>query len=83
MALMFSAIDESLDTAIFGVTDVTALKRTLDVPDDVHFVVVVTMGYPAEGDAFPEEAKSAFNERRRPRSEVVHWERWETGSKRG
>src|SRR5437667_2000744 len=29
MALMFAAIDEGLDTAIFGVTDVPALKRTL------------------------------------------------------
>ncbi len=76
MALMFAAIDEGLDTAIFGVTDVPALKRTLGVPDDVHFVVVVTMGYPAGDDVFPDEAKSAFNERRKARSEVVHWERW-------
>lgn len=76
MALMFAAIDEGLDTAIFGVTDVPALERTLGLPDDVLFVAVVTMGYPAEGDSFPEEAKSAFNQRRKPRSDVVHWERW-------
>ncbi|HEV8603089.1 MAG TPA: nitroreductase family protein [Gaiellaceae bacterium] len=76
MALMFAAIDEGLATAIFGVTDVSALKRTLVIPEDVHFVAVVTMGYPAGGDVFPEEAKSAFNQRRKPRSEVVHWERW-------
>ncbi len=76
MALMFAAIDEGLDTAIFGVTDVPALKRALGVPDDVHFVVVVTMGYPASDDAFPDEAKSAFNQRRKPRPEVVRWERW-------
>jgi FMN reductase [NAD(P)H] len=76
MALMFAAIDEGLDTAIFGVTDVPALKGALGVPDDVAFVVVVTMGYPADGDSFPERAKSAFNQRRKPRSDVVHWERW-------
>ena len=76
MALMFAAIDEGLDTAIFGVTDVPALEHTLGLPDDVLFVAVVTMGYPAEGDSFPEEAKSAFNQRRKARSEVVHWERW-------
>src|SRR6266545_2427761 len=76
MALMFAAIDEGLATAIFGVTDVPALKRSLGVPDDVHFVVVVTMGYPADDDTFPERAKSAFKQRRKPRSEVVHWERW-------
>jgi nitroreductase len=76
MALMFAAIDQGLATAIFGVTDVPALKRALGVPDDVHFVAVVTMGYPAEDDTFPERAKSAFKQRRKPRSEVVHWEGW-------
>ncbi|HMI99041.1 MAG TPA: nitroreductase family protein [Gaiellaceae bacterium] len=77
MALMFAAIDEGLATAIFGVTDVPALKRALGIPDEVHFVAVVTMGYPTADDTFPEEAKSAFNERRKPRAEVVRWERWE------
>jgi FMN reductase [NAD(P)H] len=76
MALMFAAIDEGLDTAIFGVTDVPALKRALGLQEDVQFVAVVTMGYPAEDDTFPEQAKSAFKQRRKPRSEVVHWERW-------
>jgi len=77
MALMFAAIDEGLATAIFGVTDVPALKRALGIPDDIHFVVVVTMGYPTADDTFPEEAKSAFKQRRKPREEVVRWERWE------
>jgi nitroreductase len=77
MALMFAAIDEGLATAIFGVTDVPALKRSLGVPDDVHFVAVVTMGYPAPDDSFPPAAKSAFNQRRKARSEVVRWERWD------
>jgi FMN reductase [NAD(P)H] len=76
MALMFAAIDEGLATAIFGVTDLPALKRTLGIPDDVHFVAVVTMGYPSADDTFPEEAKSAFNQGRKPRQEVVRWERW-------
>jgi FMN reductase [NAD(P)H] len=80
MALMFAAIDEGLDTAIFGATDVPALKRALHVPDDVHFVVIVTMGYPASADSFPEQAKSAFNQRRKPRAEVVHWERFAENS---
>jgi nitroreductase len=77
MALMFAAIDEGLATAIFGVTDVPALKRTLGVPDDVHFVAVVTMGYPAPDDSFPTAAKSAFKQRRKARTEVVRWERWD------
>jgi FMN reductase [NAD(P)H] len=77
MTLMFAAIDEGLATAIFGVTDVPALKRALGVPEEVHFVAVVTMGYPTADDTFPEQAKSAFNERRKPREEVVRWQRWD------
>jgi FMN reductase [NAD(P)H] len=76
MALMFAAIDEGLATAIFGVTDVPRLNATLGIPDDVHFVAVVTMGFPSAADTFPEEAKSAFNQGRKPRQEVVRWERW-------
>ena len=75
MALMFAAIDEGLATAIFGVTDVPALRRALDLPDDLHFVAVVTMGYAAEADE-PSKGASVFSQRRKPRGEVVHWERW-------
>jgi nitroreductase len=75
MTLMLAAIDEGLVTAIFGVTDVPALKRTLGIPDDVHFVAVVTMGYPADNDE-PSTGASVFTRRRKPRGEVVRWERW-------
>ena len=44
MTLMLAAIDEGLDTAIFGVTDLDALQRLLGLPDDLQFVAVVTMG---------------------------------------
>lgn len=75
MALMFAAIDEGLATAIFGVTDVPALRSALDLPDDLHFVAVVTMGYPAEADE-PSKGASVFSQRRKRRGDVVHWERW-------
>jgi FMN reductase [NAD(P)H] len=77
MTLMLAAIDEGLDTAIFGVTDVPKLREALGLPDDVHFVAVVTMGYPAETEAdAPSAGASVFTQRRKPRSEVVRWERW-------
>jgi nitroreductase len=76
MALMLAAIDEGLDTAIFGVTDVQALRETLGLPDDVRFVVVVTMGYPADGVDEASSSASVFTMRRKPRGEVVRWERW-------
>jgi FMN reductase [NAD(P)H] len=75
MALMFAAIDEGLATAIFGVTDVPALRRALDLPSDLQFVAVVTMGYPAEADE-PSKGASVFSQRRKRRDDVVHWERW-------
>jgi FMN reductase [NAD(P)H] len=77
MALMLAAIDEGLDTAIFGVTDVQELRETLRLPDDVRFVVVVTMGYPADGTDDPSRGASVFTRRRKPREEVVRWERWD------
>jgi nitroreductase len=75
MVLMLAAIDEGLATAVFGVTDLPALREALALPDDLRFVAVVTMGYPGD-EPFPERETSAFRERRKPRSEVVRWERW-------
>jgi FMN reductase [NAD(P)H] len=76
MTLMLAAIDEGLDTAIFGVTDQEALRRILGLPDDVSFVAVVTMGYPAEAADQPSGGASVFTQRRKPREEVVRWQRW-------
>ena len=77
MTLMLAAIDEGLDTAIFGVTELEALRATLGLPEDVRFVAVVTMGYPAEGRDEPSDDRSVFTKRRKARPEVVRWERWE------
>jgi FMN reductase [NAD(P)H] len=76
MTLMLAAIDEGLDTAIFGVTDLDGLHQLLGLPEDLRFVAVVTMGYPAEQADEPSKDASVFKERRRPREEVVRWERW-------
>ena len=71
MTLMLAAIDEGLDTAIFGVTDIAALRETLGLPDDVRFVAVVTMGHP-EGPGHAEQRRECAHEaseaarRRRP-----------------
>ena len=76
MTLMLAAIDEGLVTAVFGVTDHDALKRTLGLPDDLSFVAVVTMGYPAEDADEPSAGASVFTHRRKPHEDVVRWERW-------
>jgi FMN reductase [NAD(P)H] len=76
ITLMLAAIDEGLDTAIFGVTDLDALQHLLGLPDDLRFVAVVTMGYPAEQADEPSSGASVFTQRRKPREEVVRWEHW-------
>jgi FMN reductase [NAD(P)H] len=76
MTLMLAAIDEGLDTAIFGVTDLPALYETLGLPADLRFVAVVTMGYPAQTVDEPSRSSSVLTQRRKPRDEVVRWERW-------
>ena len=76
MTLMLAAIDEGLDTAIFGVSDLPALRETLGLPDDLRFVAVVAMGHPAEGADAPSSGASVFARRRKAREEVVRWERW-------
>ena len=76
MTLMLAAIDEGLDTAIFGVIDLPALYEALGLPADMRFVAVVTMGYPADGADEPSAVSSVLTQRRKPRDEVVRWERW-------
>jgi FMN reductase [NAD(P)H] len=76
MVLMLAAIDEGLETAIFGVVDADALRRTLGIPDDLKFVAVVTMGYSAKHADEPSAGASVFTQRRKPRDEVVRWEQW-------
>jgi FMN reductase [NAD(P)H] len=75
MLLMLGAVAEGLASAVFGVTDVPALQRALGLPDDLRFVAVVTMGYPAEADPHA-PAGSVFTQKRKPREDVVRWERW-------
>ena len=78
MALMLAALDEGLDTAIFGVMDLAGLRETLGLPEDVLFVAVVTAGYPADTNDAASSSSSVFTRRRKPRGEIVRWERYST-----
>ena len=77
MLLQLAALDEGLGTGIYGVPgeDVPALKALLDMPDDVHFVCVITIGkQPADTDDSP--LVSRLTQARLPMDELVHRERW-------
>jgi FMN reductase [NAD(P)H] len=57
MLLQLAALDEGLVTGVFGVLpdQVPELKAVVGMPDDVHFVVVITIGRPRP-DADPTES---------------------------
>jgi nitroreductase len=74
MLLQLAALDEGLAAGVFGVLpeQVPALKVLVGMPDDVHFVCVVTIGH-----GLP-EADNAVSSRltraRRPLDELVSWD---------
>ena len=53
-----------------------ALEDLLGLPEDIHFVCVVTIGrQPDEADDSP--LVSRLTQARKPLDELVRWERWE------
>ena len=77
MLLLLAAVDEGLVAGTYGVLGerVQPLKDLVGIPDDVHFVCVVTLGHAAEAD--PVSALSSrLTRARKPLDEVVRWERW-------
>ena len=77
MLIQLAALDEGLATGVFGVlpAQVPAVKQLLGVPDDVHFVCVLTIGRPAPNPRESDQV-SRLSQRRLPLDELVRWERW-------
>ena len=77
LLLQLAALDEGLASGVFGVLSeqVPAVKELLGVPEDVHFVCVLTIGRPAP-DPRESEQVSRLSQRRLPLDELVRWERW-------
>jgi nitroreductase len=77
MLLLLAAIDEGLGAGLFGVVGDRndELRELLGAPPDLEVVGVVTVGHRAP-DPTDERRKTAIAKRRRPREEVVRWERW-------
>ena len=78
MLMQLAALDEGLVTGVFGVLPdrIAKLKELLGVPDDVHFVCVLTIGRSAE-DPKESERVSRLTRRRLGLDELVRWERWD------
>jgi nitroreductase len=77
MLLQLAALDEGLGTGIYGVRgeDVPALKQLIGMPDDVHFVCVITIGKQPD-DVNDSPLVSRLSQQRVPLEELVHRERW-------
>ena len=75
MLVQLAALDEGLVTGVFGVVpgDVPALKELVGIPDDVHFVCVLTIGHrSAQGDDAAQSSR--LRRRRLELDELVSWD---------
>lgn len=71
MAVLLAAIDEGLAAGFLGVHAMDDLRGLLGIPEEFMPIGVVTIGHPA-----PDRRSTSLDLGRRPRDDVVHWERW-------
>jgi nitroreductase len=71
MLILLAAVDEGLAAAFTGVFRADELRKLLGIPEHVHPVGVISIGYPAEDVKSP-----SLKRGRRPFTEVVHYEHW-------
>lgn len=78
MLLQLAALDEGLGAGVYGVLpeQVPEVKTLLGVPDDVHFVCLVTLGR-RKDDPNDGALSSRLTQRRLDLGELVRWEHWE------
>ena len=71
MAMTLAATDLGIGTSHAGVQDMALARRVLGLPEDRSFVLLISLGYPADRPLQPIQ-----NPKRRPFDEVVHQGRW-------
>jgi nitroreductase len=71
MSMTLAAADLGIGTCHAGVTDVALARRVLCLPADRGWVLLLSLGYPADRPLTPVQ-----NPKRRPFDEVVHRGRW-------
>lgn len=74
MAVLLAAVDHGLGAGFLGVHSVPDLAMLLGLPVDYLPIGVVTVGHPA-----PDRRSSSLNRPRRPKSSVIHHDRWLSG----
>lgn len=71
MIILLAALSEGLAAGFAGAFDLPALRRLLDIPQEVTPVGVIPIGHPA-----PDKRSPSLKRGRRPLRTVVHRERW-------
>jgi len=71
MAMTLAAADLGIGSCHAGVADLPLARRLLGFPGDRDWVLLISLGYPADRPLAP-----VRNPRRRPFSEVVHRGQW-------
>jgi nitroreductase len=71
MSMMLAAADLGIGSCHAGVADLPLARRLLGFPEDRDWVLLVSLGYPADRPLTP-----VRNPRRRAFGEVVHYGRW-------
>jgi nitroreductase len=75
MVLLLAAVDEGLAAGFLGSHAMPELEAALGIPAHVSAIGVVTIGHAA-----PYRRSGSLARGRRPQRDVVHEERWHTGS---
>ncbi len=75
MTVMYAARDHGVASCPMEGFDEEALVDEFDIPDQYEPVMLITLGYPAEGAADIENERKA----RRPVEEIVHYGEFEPG----
>jgi nitroreductase len=71
MIVLLAAVNEGLSASFTGIPDVRGMRSLLGIPEEVHPVGVISLGY---GDR---DVKSPSLKRgRKPLGDVVHYGRW-------
>lgn len=71
MAILLAVVDEGLAAGFLGAHAIPDLDQCLGLPPTERAVGVITVGHPA-----PDRRSGSLERGRRPRADVLHWNRW-------
>jgi nitroreductase len=71
MVLLLAVVDEGLSAGYAGVHDLDALRRLLNIPEEVMPVGVIPIGHRA-----PDVPSPSLKRGRKSEGEYAHYERW-------